>query len=259
MNSSTYISETGEGEAIVFVHGNASTREIWNEVIPQLGKSYRCISYDLRGHGDGPAISEPLTIDLLVEDLDEVCRQCGESRIALVGHSLGAFVAARYAHRFPERVRWLSLIAMPANRADADRSAADEFLKKLEDGGTAGALSQMVKLWYTSAFVAAHPGYLDKRLEQLDRIDDGVFLEFYRVYSRNDVDDLLPDLICPTQVMTGQFARGADANVADYIVGKLPNSEIKVFQELKNGLLTEVPDQVGSAILSFAQRVRCAN
>lgn len=249
-----HLTVTGEGPVIVFVHGNASTREIWKDVTPALSGRFRCVTYDLRGHGQGPALDGKVTLDQLVDDLDGIRAMTGEDRVALVGHSLGAFVVAAYTHRFPERVAWCSLMAMPAGRTAADKAAAKELLKRLKADGVGETVPHLVKLWYTQAFVTAHPGYLQRRLDQLQKIDDDVFTAFYQLYSEVSVDGILSEVTRPTLVLTGEFARGAGAETARLIAGRLPSADLRIFPEVKNGLMTEIPERVGQALLDFAAR-----
>ncbi|MEQ8898566.1 MAG: alpha/beta hydrolase [Roseovarius sp.] len=245
---------TGEGPVIVFVHGNASTRDIWKEVTPALSEQFSCVTYDLRGHGQGPALDGKLTLEQLVDDLDRIRAATGQERVALVGHSLGAFVVASYAHRFADRIAWCSLMAMPAGRTAADKDAAKDLLKRLKAEGVGETVPHLVRLWYTQAFVTAHPGYLQRRLDQLLEIDDAVFTEFYQLYNRVSVDKLLREIACPTLVMTGEFARGAGADTARFVAGRLPSAELRIFPEVKNGLMTEIPQQIGQALLNFATK-----
>ena len=249
-----HLTVSGKGPAIVFVHGNASTRDIWKEVTPALADRFSCVTYDLRGHGQGPALDGELSLGKLVDDLDAVRLATGQDRIALVGHSLGAFIVAAYAHRFPERVAWCSLMAMPAGRTAADKVAAKELLKRLKVDGVGETVPHLVTLWYTQAFVTTHPGYLQRRLDQLQKIDDDVFIAFYQLYSEVSVDKLLPEITRPTLVLTGEFARGAGAETAHFITERLPEGELKIFPEVKNGLMTEIPQRVGQALSDFAAK-----
>ena len=41
----------GKGEPVIFIHGIGSRKYSWNGVVDELKDKYRCITYDLRGHG----------------------------------------------------------------------------------------------------------------------------------------------------------------------------------------------------------------
>ena len=57
-----YIDE-GQGDVLVFLHGNPASSFLWRNVIPHLTQSYRCIAPDLIGMGrsDKPSDSRVAT------------------------------------------------------------------------------------------------------------------------------------------------------------------------------------------------------
>ncbi|WP_274423914.1 alpha/beta fold hydrolase [Chelativorans sp. YIM 93263] len=244
----------GEGPDVLFVHGNASTHEVWSHVVRDLAVDYRCISYDLRGHGASSKEYDKLTLDLLVDDLEQLRNELSLRECFLVGHSLGALIAAEYAYRFPDRVRKLCMIAAPARRDEKAKSAGKQLLRQLSADGVGKVLPGLVKRWYTNAFVAAHPGSLEARLEQLNSIEDRVFIDAYSLYLETDISPKLPHLRMPGLVMTGEHSSGSDARVARYIADAMPDSSLTVFREMKNGILTEIPDRVSKELARFLRK-----
>ena len=247
---------TGKGRPIIFVHGNASTREVWTDVVRHLEDAHCCITYDLRGHGDGRPPDDTISLDQLVEDLEELREALGYDRVALVGHSLGAFIVARYAERHPGRVDWISLMAMPAARTEDDKKTASDLLRKMKKKGVAQVLPVLSSSWYTESFTASHPDALEKRLNQVLAIDEAVFLRFYGLYSRIDVDESLPLISVPALILTGEHARGCGAEVAANVAGLMHDAWPVVFADMKNGILTEIPGKVAQRLHEFALGIR---
>jgi len=87
---------TGEGPPAVFVHGMTSSRASWDPVTARLRDGLTCVRVDLRGHGESSRAAEYSTPSL-VGDVRAVVEELELARPALVGHSLGATVAAVYA------------------------------------------------------------------------------------------------------------------------------------------------------------------
>ncbi len=84
--------------ALVLVHGLGGDRHVWDDVAPELAKSFTIITVDLPGHGEAPA---PKTFDA-----DEIAARIkatadregfGPRQRILVGHSLGGYIVA-HAH-----------------------------------------------------------------------------------------------------------------------------------------------------------------
>jgi pimeloyl-ACP methyl ester carboxylesterase len=86
----------GEGPPVVFVHGLTSYRQTWEPVSDLLAADFTCVRVDLRGHGASSAAADYSMLSL-VGDVQAVVQDLELGEPALVGHSLGASVAAVYA------------------------------------------------------------------------------------------------------------------------------------------------------------------
>jgi 3-oxoadipate enol-lactonase len=246
----------GQGETIIFVHGNASTHETWTSVIRHLRSQFRCVSYDLRGHGGGPLPPGSLSLQEFVRDLETLRAELDLDRAYVVGHSLGAFIAAAYIARYPERVPAACLLAAPAARTEASREATRLLIEKLRTDGVASTMANLVPLWYTEEFVSMQPDVLRSRLAQIANIDDDAFLRTYEFYASLEIEPRLEEIKTPTLVMTGELAHGAGAAAAQSIAGQLASSKLVIFKGLKNGILTEIPDRVADELIRFFRRYR---
>ena len=86
----------GDGPPVVFIHGLTSFRQTWNPITPLLAPDFTCVRMDLRGHGESSAGQE-YSMQSLVGDVRAVVEEVGLGEPAVVGHSLGASIAAVYA------------------------------------------------------------------------------------------------------------------------------------------------------------------
>jgi 3-oxoadipate enol-lactonase/3-oxoadipate enol-lactonase/4-carboxymuconolactone decarboxylase len=241
----------GSGEPVVFVHGNASIHSTWSAVMAPMSQQYRCISYDLRGHGGPELPPGHVSLELLADDLEQLRAALALPAMRLVGHSLGAFIAAAYARKHPERVTALALLAAPANRSAADKESGEKLIERLRCEGVEQVMSALQQSWYRAAFVAARPDALRERMAQIRTIPDDVFIRTYELYNATEIAPWLPSLTMPTLVMTGEHARLCGADVAKAIVGQLPKAALVIFDDFKNGILTEIPERVADELLRF--------
>jgi haloalkane dehalogenase len=101
--------EAGEGETILFLHGNPTSSYLWRNVVPHLAGQGRCIVPDLIGQGDseklpdsGPGrytfVEHRRYLDGLLEQLD-----LGD-RVTLIVHDWGSALGFDWANRNRERV-----------------------------------------------------------------------------------------------------------------------------------------------------------
>jgi pimeloyl-ACP methyl ester carboxylesterase len=86
----------GHGPPVVFVHGLTSLRQTWGPVTTLLAEELTCVRLDLRGHGASSRTAEYSMVSL-VGDVRAVVEEVALGEPAIVGHSLGASIAAVYA------------------------------------------------------------------------------------------------------------------------------------------------------------------
>jgi pimeloyl-ACP methyl ester carboxylesterase len=107
------LSGPDDGEAVVFIHGNASSATFWEETMLALPPTYRGIAVDLRGYGD----TEDERIDArrgLKDWADDVLALLQTLRVSshhLVGHSLGGMLLYTLAPLSGLAVKSLTLVA----------------------------------------------------------------------------------------------------------------------------------------------------
>jgi pimeloyl-ACP methyl ester carboxylesterase len=93
----------GPGIPVVYLNGQFATQGYWRRVIAELGTGWRHITYDERARGKKSKRSADYSFEAAVRDVDAVLAARGVDRALLVGWSYGAFVAAHWARRNPDR------------------------------------------------------------------------------------------------------------------------------------------------------------
>ena len=99
------VSGPEDADAIVMLHMNGVNRHMWEGVVPFLDDSYRCVTVDLPGFGELAA--QEFTVDSATDRIGTVTDVLGAGSVALVGLSLGGYIAQAYAAQYPKRVNGL--------------------------------------------------------------------------------------------------------------------------------------------------------
>lgn len=125
-----YVDE-GEGDPIVFLHGNPTSSYLWRNVIPELTALGRCLAPDLIGMGDSGA--NPAGTYRFVDHakyLDAWFDALNLNNVVLVIHDWGSALGFHWARRHPERVQgiaYMEAIVMPITWDDWPESARQIF------------------------------------------------------------------------------------------------------------------------------------
>jgi pimeloyl-ACP methyl ester carboxylesterase len=127
--SLAYSDPRERGTPILFVHGIAHNRSVWEKMASELPDGFRPISIDLRGHGESPwSIEANYDLRDYAVDLSALLDDLRIGRTYIVAHSLGGNVATLFASANPERVLALVLVDTgPALDATGTVHIADEI------------------------------------------------------------------------------------------------------------------------------------
>src|SRR5215467_3323934 len=94
----------GDGPPLVFLHGSGGHLEAYQRNILAHAEHMRVFAFDMLGHGFTDKPDYDYEIDHYVDHFLGFCETQGFGPIFLSGESLGGWVAARFAIRYPERV-----------------------------------------------------------------------------------------------------------------------------------------------------------
>jgi pimeloyl-ACP methyl ester carboxylesterase len=101
----------GTGEpAMVFVHGWTSDRSCVAPQAAHFSRSHRCVSMDLRGHGESDAPEQEYTIEGFAEDVGAICDELRVTDAVLVGHSMGGAIVLAMSMMRPDLARAVVLL-----------------------------------------------------------------------------------------------------------------------------------------------------
>ena len=121
-----YYRTGGDKPPLVLLHGVTDNGLCWTPVARELGATYDVIMPDTQGHGLSGRVSDGFTFMSLAEQLVGLVQSLGLTKPVLMGHSLGAGVAAMAAARYPELPKAVILEDPPWGLEDAESRPASQ-------------------------------------------------------------------------------------------------------------------------------------
>jgi pimeloyl-ACP methyl ester carboxylesterase len=132
----------GSGEPVILIPGLASSGEVWNGTVQHLCGPRQCHVLTLAGFAGQPAIEGPL-LPQVEQQLSAYIAQHKLGKPAIIGHSLGGFVALQFAAAHPDQAGKLVIVdALPALAATQAPGVTAEQLQQIAAGTRERMLGQ---------------------------------------------------------------------------------------------------------------------
>jgi pimeloyl-ACP methyl ester carboxylesterase len=256
---------TGEGPAVILLHGFPDSGRLWRNQVPALAEAgFQVIVPDQRGYGrsDKPADVADYGIPFLVGDVLGVLDSLGVEKARVVGHDWGAAVAWAVGSLVPDRVERLVAMSVgfPTAFADAGFEQREKswymLLFQFE-----GVAEQWLSNdgWANFRSWGRHPD-TDAAIAELER--DGSLTPGLNWYRANIPPEsliapplALPPVQAPTMGMwsTGDFAltEAQMTGSAKYVAGEFRYERV---EGPGHWMQLEAPDEVNRLLVDF---LRC--
>jgi pimeloyl-ACP methyl ester carboxylesterase len=199
----------GDRPQALLIHGVTSSSRTWWRLAPELvGRGYRVLALDLRGHGASPAAGDELVLGDLTADVVETLGALeprrpdngGPAIDLLIGHSLGALVALDLMATVPGMARRL-VLEDPPGPTGVDWATMSEGIKA--DGHRARFEPEAMRRELAAGNPAWVPEEVDRRLADLAACDsDGVAAALSRT-TAFDLIGLADAVQVPTLLVIG--------------------------------------------------------
>jgi 2-succinyl-6-hydroxy-2,4-cyclohexadiene-1-carboxylate synthase len=115
-------------QTMLCLHGRWGRGETWVDFIRHYGNKYRVIAPDQRGHGLSSKPRSKYTAEEMANDMIALLNYLQIDSVILVGHSMGAHIAAYLAASYPKYVRALAILdKSAAGPAKANELSLDQI------------------------------------------------------------------------------------------------------------------------------------
>ncbi|MFF1610960.1 alpha/beta fold hydrolase [Amycolatopsis sp. NPDC058278] len=238
---------TGDGPALLLLHGTAASREQWGPLTAQAN-GFTVLAPDFPGSGLTTDDGGPITAETLAAQAEAVLDDAGIGRAHVVGHSLGGVVAAHLAGTRPDRVRSAVLhAAWPAT--DVRQDAEFRYWLDLLETGTFARMLPLMAFGprYWEQATAESNEQLVKTLETVIQPGADRQIEADRAV---DLRPVLGRISAPVLVLGSAHDRIVTADQQRELVAAIPDARAAEI-DAGHGAPAELPDEFARLVLDF--------
>ena len=248
--------EAGAGPPLLLLHGVGSGAGSWLAQLTSLATQLRVIAWDAPGYGESDGLPDraPRAADYAAAALG-LADALKLDRFVLLGHSLGAIMAAALCARHPERVLRLILSAPAAGYGKASAEERDarvgprlSEMALLGPVGLAEKRARNLLAPNASAEAIAHVRSVMSQLRP-----DG-YAQAYRLLGHADIFEDLRAISVPTLVMCGNADAVTPEDGCRRIAAAIPGAHYETLPGVGHAAYIENPPQYDVALLRFLER-----
>jgi 3-oxoadipate enol-lactonase len=247
-------------ETVILVHGFSKNRKFWYSWIPELGKRYRVIRVDQRGHNDSSPIAPGFEMSLrpFSQDLANFTKVIGIHKAHFVMAEFASVVAVDFATTFPHLLESLTLPGFAYNFTNLAISPAESVRIAEEEERVSeheGALATWSKTIHLRLPADIDPQLREWYINEQSRMPGWLRLGLRRYTATLDLTDLLPKIKIPTLIIAGSAAQQGPIENNRKAEKLIPDCRLVVLEGMPFNVMTASPEPCVAATIKFLDEV----
>lgn len=244
----------GKGPAIVLVHGFPENGYLWHNIWTELATSgFTVIIMDLPGAGMSTFEGENISMEEMGDSIKAIMDNEGVDKAAIVGHSMGGYVAMAFAERYHSHVAGLSLVHSVASADNEEKKQTrQKAIELMRNGKKETFIRQMIPGLFAEVYKKERPQAIEQQIERGVALETKAMIAFYTaMMNRPDRTRILEEADFPVQ-----FIIGEDDNVikieAAMKQATLPKTNfISVYADCGHMSMLEKPGNLVKDLVNF--------
>jgi pimeloyl-ACP methyl ester carboxylesterase len=243
----------GEGQPLLFIHGLGSSARDWEFQVDEFSKSYRVITFDLRGHGQSDKPAGPYTMSMFAADTVGLLKALGIDSPHVVGLSLGGGVAFQMAVDASIPIKSLTIV----------NSTPELLVRTFKDRLMVWQRIAIVKLLGMKKMgeVLSKRLFIKPEQEDIRKVfvqrwaenDQRAYLNSMRALVGWSVTARIGSIRCPTLILAADQDY-SPVSIKEAYAAKIPGARLVVIPDSRHAMPVERPQEFNLALREFLEK-----
>lgn len=242
------------GEFVLFHHGYARNHYFWYEWIRFVGEKYRCLRFDMRGHGRSDPLAEAYepTLESLAADVVRLMDVLDIEKVHFIGESLAGVIGIWLGALHPERVHSLVLLSAPVKVSAQGRADFSAGATSWEAAFDQLSPEEWARRTMEHRFDSAvtDPAYIEWVIGQAAATPVSSLRKYAGLIDALDLSGGIPTVNTPTLQVAGA-SKLAPAEQARFLQGQIVGSRLELLPQARHLVGYAMPREVSRLALDF--------
>lgn len=241
---------SGEGAPLLLLHCLGVDRHFW-DFTAELAGEFRCLSFDLPGHGETPVPAGAYGIDELADLCADLLSREGAARAHVAGISLGGLIAQRLAAVRPEMVDKLMLIDTTPRYTDELRAMWAVRAKGAREEGVRSLIDGLLPIWFTPGAIAEETAAVRYVRDTLARCPAEGYALACEALAAADLREDAKRIGAATMVVCGDEDIPSFIDAASWLAKNIPNAQDAWIARARHASVLERPQEALRLMRAF--------
>jgi pimeloyl-ACP methyl ester carboxylesterase len=249
----------GQGEPLLMIMGLGASSAVWDpELVADLARTFRVITFDNRGTGQSDKPDSPYTIEMFANDAAGVLTALDVPRAHIFGVSMGGMIAQEFGLRHADRTATLTLGCTTAGGSHSV-PPPPESLKVLTAPREGVSPEEVIRrgwpLAYTAKYIAEKRAVLEAGIPRLLKYPTPPYAfqrQLEATYTLNTFDRL-KEIKAPTLVITGAADVLIPAKNSEIIAAQIPGAKVHLIPGVGHAFMSEGRDEFMKVFVPFVR------
>jgi 3-oxoadipate enol-lactonase len=242
---------------LIFIHGFPFNKLMWTNQLNVLKSTYRCIAYDVRGHGQSDAGDADFSIDLFADDLLAFLDALKIKKAVVCGLSMGGYITLNAIQKQPERFAALLLVDTQCGADTAEgkekRMKTIAFIKK--NGLQIYAEESLKNLFAPASFQSHKQQVQFIHQTILNTPAEVICRTLQALADRRDSCTYLPKIKVPVCVIVGSEDKITPPAGAQKMADAINKSKVVIINNAGHLTNLEAPEEFNNVALEFVNHI----
>lgn len=235
--------------AVLLAHPLGMSQDVWEDVVAALRGRFRCVTWDLPGHGASSGLTEAVTPRALAEDALALADALDVTRFHFVGTSVGGVVGQQLLTQCPERLGDVVLTNTGAIIGTPDNWHTRA--SRVRQEGLAAMADEIVPRWFSEAFAQGDTATYTGWKTQLARTDGESYARLCEMLADTDFRGQLRGVAGPVRLLGGREDLSTPPDTLKTLASQFGDARLEVLESIAHVPSVEVPEAVAKRLRTW--------